>query len=85
MGCHKSNDPGEVLNYLFNFSYLQGLGNWDIFSLDINHAYWEPGVGMAIEFINNTISHLGVHEPRYGRRGSCSVDKGGNFPLCWQM
>jgi hypothetical protein len=44
MGCHKSNDPGEVLNYLFNFSYLQGLGNWDIFSLDINHAYWEPGV-----------------------------------------
>jgi hypothetical protein len=39
-----------VFNYLFYFPYLQGLSNWDIFSLDINHAYQEPRVVSVVKF-----------------------------------
>lgn len=65
-----------MFNYLFYFPYPQGLGNWAIFSLDINHAYQEPRVVVAVEFPTWDSMGLG-----YRRRGSCIVDRGGNFSL----
>lgn len=36
------------------------LGNWDIFSLDINHAYQEPSFVVGVEFTNNVCFPRGI-------------------------
>lgn len=60
-----------MLNRLLYFSYLQGLSNQDILSLDFSHAYLVPGAGEMIEIINNThflpgilwVPHMEVKAP----------------------
>lgn len=77
----KSNDLGGVLNYLFYSPYLQRLGNWNIFSLDINCVYWEPGFMMSVQFTKMPFPIWDFIGPRYRRRGSCVVHQVVNFSL----
>lgn len=66
-----------MLNHLLYFSYLQGLSNQDILSLDFNHAYLVPVAGEIIDIINNThflpgipwVPHMQVKGPSLSPEG----------------